>query len=299
MMLGFLWISCPRMFETSPKIYVFTTLHIFTHFQTPKNHPMLTAALCAVVLQRLLHLSKLFMLFQFNDFGAWFSFSRWWGIRGCSDRTHNWYQLIILIILICSFFPVKLCKIGWYVGSFSWGFLGGGSVQAHGYAAHRQFVTGTLHFYTHKLNTKISMCIMWMLLDAFGWSMWYQWINGVLCRLRLWPDMSCRSCTSDLLAFEAPIFWRLFTQLPRARALALWMWPETQLGVGIVERMRFDLRDLKWVVSWEIAFHFSVTFINLAWESHNPQRIEVDPSFKEPGATTYWESNREKYWEYL
>ncbi|CAL1133739.1 unnamed protein product [Cladocopium goreaui] len=26
---------------------------------------------------RLLHLSKLFMLFQFNDFGAWFSFSRW------------------------------------------------------------------------------------------------------------------------------------------------------------------------------------------------------------------------------
>ena len=44
----------------------------------------------------------------------------------------------------------------------------GGSVQAHGYAAHRQFVTGTLHFYTHKLNTKISMCIMWMLLDAFG-----------------------------------------------------------------------------------------------------------------------------------
>ncbi|OLP95818.1 hypothetical protein AK812_SmicGene22013 [Symbiodinium microadriaticum] len=26
---------------------------------------------------RLLHLSKLFMLFQFNDFGAWFSHSRW------------------------------------------------------------------------------------------------------------------------------------------------------------------------------------------------------------------------------
>lgn len=30
---------------------------------------------CAV--SRLLHLSKLLMLFQFNDFGAWFSFSRW------------------------------------------------------------------------------------------------------------------------------------------------------------------------------------------------------------------------------
>ena len=31
----------------------------------------------SMLLVRLLHLSKLFMLFQFNDFGAWFSFSRW------------------------------------------------------------------------------------------------------------------------------------------------------------------------------------------------------------------------------
>jgi hypothetical protein len=50
---------------------------------------MLTAASCAVVLQRLLHLSKLFMLFQFNDFGAWFSFSRWWGIRLGTGQQHN------------------------------------------------------------------------------------------------------------------------------------------------------------------------------------------------------------------
>ncbi|CAJ1343123.1 unnamed protein product [Effrenium voratum] len=41
---------------------------------------------------RLLHLSKLFMLFQFNDFGAWFGYSRWrtdmQRIAGASQELH-------------------------------------------------------------------------------------------------------------------------------------------------------------------------------------------------------------------
>ena len=224
---------------------------------------MLTAS-CAVVLQRLLHLSKLFMLFQFNDFGAWFSFSRWWGIRLGTGQQHNLQFLPGETVQDSLTMLILVALQSLHVGSFSWRISWKNicKLEAHRYAAHRQFVTGT-----HR--TQRSKGIQWtkdnkgmQRLDQRGINMYqwcfvsyFQWLG-----IRNLPDFFGGSS----LSCQEPNRWRCGRCGCGQRLI--W-WPEK---------------------IWSIPQ-------SPPQKPQRHQRFEVDPSFKEPGAT----KNIENIFRYL